>query len=406
MSANCNMAVPSKKLDGRKARQKYVRRKPRLTVSQILAWADAHHARTGAWPKESSGLVFDALGQTWSAVNTALEVGHRGLRGGSSLARLLFEHREVAGGKCLRPLTERQILIWADARYRRTGRWPKWNSGGIPETSGGTWSRVDDALKAGHRGLPGGSSLARLLFEKRGVRSQSCVPPLTEKQILKWADAHYRGTGQWPGCKGGAIADAPGETWANIDAALRMGQRGLPGGSSLPLLLQKKRGTRNPSSLPPLSEAKILAWAKKHFRRTGAYPACKGGAIADAPAETWTNVDAALRAGLRGLPGGSSLPHLLLEGLGAPLRSYLPPLSKEQILAWADRYFKHKRVWPTAYSERYPRDMPLEWISIEAALREGRRGLPRGSSLARLLAKERGVGMWRDKRSGRVSRGA
>ena len=36
---------------------------------------------------------------------------------------------------------------------------------------GDTWLHVDDALRCGIRGLPGGSSLAHLLFVHRGVRS-------------------------------------------------------------------------------------------------------------------------------------------------------------------------------------------------------------------------------------------
>ena len=56
-----------------------------LTEEQILAWADAHHARKGDWPKYDSGPVIDTPGETWSAVNAALRVGCRGLAGGSRL---------------------------------------------------------------------------------------------------------------------------------------------------------------------------------------------------------------------------------------------------------------------------------------------------------------------------------
>jgi len=43
--------------------------------------------------------------------------------------------------------------------------------------------------------------------------------------------------GRWPTLWRGAIEDAPGETWAAADAALKRGGRGLPGGSSLAKLL-------------------------------------------------------------------------------------------------------------------------------------------------------------------------
>jgi hypothetical protein len=58
-------------------------------VALILAWADEHQARTGQWPKASSGPVRAAPGEHWRALDAALHNGSRGLPGGDSLARLL-----------------------------------------------------------------------------------------------------------------------------------------------------------------------------------------------------------------------------------------------------------------------------------------------------------------------------
>jgi hypothetical protein len=44
-------------------------RLPPLTVAQILAWADAHRARTGEWPRVLSGPIPEAPGESWRAVN-------------------------------------------------------------------------------------------------------------------------------------------------------------------------------------------------------------------------------------------------------------------------------------------------------------------------------------------------
>jgi hypothetical protein len=60
-----------------------------LTVSHILAWADAQYQRTGEWPKATSGKVVRVPWETWLAVDSALRHGFRGLPGGDSLARLL-----------------------------------------------------------------------------------------------------------------------------------------------------------------------------------------------------------------------------------------------------------------------------------------------------------------------------
>jgi hypothetical protein len=69
------------------------RPQPPLTVEQILAWADAHKARTGDWPSAVSGAVAEAPEENWKALNQALWRGRRGLPGRDSLARLLRRER-------------------------------------------------------------------------------------------------------------------------------------------------------------------------------------------------------------------------------------------------------------------------------------------------------------------------
>src|SRR5262249_30093704 len=71
------------------------------------------------------------------------------------------------------------ILGWIDGFRKRVGRWPDRRSGVIPGTLGVTWTAVDQALKKGLRGLPGGSSLAKLLAERRGKRHRGLLPPYT-----------------------------------------------------------------------------------------------------------------------------------------------------------------------------------------------------------------------------------
>jgi hypothetical protein len=67
-----------------------------LTVAQILAWADNHHACTGTWPGPRSGRISGAAGETWSAVNRALRFGERGLHGGTGLYALLRQQGRFA----------------------------------------------------------------------------------------------------------------------------------------------------------------------------------------------------------------------------------------------------------------------------------------------------------------------
>ncbi len=362
-----------------------------LTVEQILVWADVHHDQTGQWPRKGSGSIANAPGEFWTNVDNALFQGIRGLPGGSSLSQLLAEHRGVRNIGGLPILTKEQILEWADSHRERTGKWPGIGSGPIEEAPGETWANVDAALREGRRGLPGGSSLPRLLAELRGARNIQGLPALTDNQVLAWADAHFERTEQWPTRESGPVVDCPGETWANIDRAITNGLRSFSGDSSLARLLAEHRGVRNHKALMPLTVEQILVWVDAYLDHIGQWPRKRSGPIANAPGETWANVDAALRAGTRGLPGGSSLPRLLAEHRGARNKQDLPILTENQILAWADVHFERKRQWPRMGSGRIV-DAPGEtWINVDAALKSGTRGLPGGSSLARLLAEERGV---------------
>jgi len=145
----------------------------------------------------------------------------------------------------IRPtLTVEQILAWADAHRARSGAWPTAASGPVRDAPVETWTGIDQALRSGLRGLPGGGSLARLLAECRGKRLPARGLPLTVEQVLAWADAHHARTGRWPTRTSGPVLDAPAENWANLNQALNEGYRGLPEGWSLPRLLEERRGVR------------------------------------------------------------------------------------------------------------------------------------------------------------------
>jgi hypothetical protein len=166
----------------RKGRKRW--RRPKLVIAQILAWADDYHRETGRWPKRSSGPIAGELEETWGRVNNALILGLRSLPGGSSLAQLLARYRGVRNVRGLPILTEKVILRWAQDHHRRTGAWPHENSGPVDGAPGEVWKNIDAALRQGTRSLRAGSSLARLLAARLGVRNPACTPPLTVEQIL------------------------------------------------------------------------------------------------------------------------------------------------------------------------------------------------------------------------------
>ena len=212
-----------------------------LPINQILAWADIHKAATGDWPNQKSGRV-EGTDETWSGLDAALQYGRRDLAVGSSLAKLLAEHRGVRNIGDLAPLTIKQILAWADAYKAASGDWPKQDSGQVTGTNK-TWGGINSALSRGNRGLPSGSSLAKLLSEHRGVRNPKGLSPLTVEQILIWADLHKEVTGDWPNQYSGQVTGT-NEKWHAIQYALGAGTRSLPRGLSLAKLLTARRGVQ------------------------------------------------------------------------------------------------------------------------------------------------------------------
>jgi hypothetical protein len=75
---------------------------PPLPMSRIVRWAKQHRKHTGQWTTVRSGPIADASGKRWHSIDLGAApgnsrftrgTGHRGLHGGSSLAKLLDEKR-------------------------------------------------------------------------------------------------------------------------------------------------------------------------------------------------------------------------------------------------------------------------------------------------------------------------
>lgn len=295
---------------------------PALAIERVLELADEYHSKHGKWPTGSSGRIADSSPDTWTGIDIALRHGNRGLPGGTSLAKLLAERRGRRSRSLVKHYSIDKILEWADDHRARTGSWPKVYSGEVTAEPMVTWNMVGHALSRGGHGLPGGVSLARLLTEHRGVPNRLDKRPLGESLILKWADAHKKRTGSWPTKDSGEIPRSNGETWQRIDNALRQGNRTLAGNSSLAQLLAAMRGVPNRKALPHFDPETILRWADDHHAHFDRWPTTWSGSVVAAPHETWAAVDAAFKAGGRGLAGCGyrSLSHMLDERRGRLVR--------------------------------------------------------------------------------------
>jgi len=286
-----------------------------------------------------------------------------------------------------KPLSVDKILMWMDDHRARTGRWPGRDSGYVLATTDDErWSAIDTALRLGHRGLPGNSSLVKLLATRRGVRHRSHTPRLALKQIVRWAREHQARTGRWPTTHSGSIHGASGETWKGVDAALRSMGRGLRVQGTLVQVLARHVGRRPRLRKTALVLGQIKHWGRSFRKRHGCWPGPVNEAVREAPGETWGKIDQALRQGYRGLPGGSSLGALF----GVKKGRKKAPLSLKQIGWWADAYFREHARWPVVQAGGIPGGRGLTWRAVDAALRQGHRGLKGGSSLYRFLKSRRG----------------
>lgn len=375
----------------------WLRGGPPLTIEMILAWADDFRRSYGFWPNPVSGRVAGQGAETWQRVSRAIMKGLRGLPGGSTLSRELQRHRQVFFGKDR--LAEDQIFCWAQSHFRRTGKWPQVADGPIPESSGANWDNINRALIHGFRGLPGGTCLKKLLVDRQviGPESLALRSVLTPDQIWEWAQTFHEGHGNWPVVTSGPIDGTKDDTWSKVGSSLSTGNRGLPGGSSLARFLAS-RGVlgRRRSNLAPITAQQILAWADAYFEEHGDWPYNDSGTIRGSDGLTWQKIDASLKVGRRGLPGGSTLSAFLSEHRtvenGNSRRRYRTSkarLSLDQIRAWAEEHRKRTGQWPHTNAGRIHSQDGLTWQVVDTALRSGCRGLAGGSSLSRLFGRKR-----------------
>ncbi len=224
---------------------------PELSRRKILDWVDEYYQRTSRWPQRDSGSLAWARDITWATIDRHLKKGNCSLPGGSSLSALLREARGIDAGKV--PLTEARITRWARQHHDETGRWPVTLSGKVRGRPGEDWAAIDMALRHTRRGLTRTTSLSRLLTEHARERYNPRLGPISISQIVEWARRHHRSTGRWPTHRTGPVRGMPRLKWSSIDYALRLGGRGLPGGTTLARLLDEH--VRHGLCVARLSEA-------------------------------------------------------------------------------------------------------------------------------------------------------
>lgn len=310
---------------------------PALPTQLIIDWITLFINKYERKPNMSDGNIEFAegeyAGETWSGVNAALWRGGRGQPGKSSLASLIQENFGIKNIQDLPALSATLILDWIKQYIDVHGKKPNRTSGIIEPVSeeykGITWTIINTALEVGTRGLPGGSSLAKLIDNKMGIANPMNLPSLNEELIINWVTQFINTHKEKPLRSSGVIefasADHKGITWLAVDSALKRGRRGISGKSSLASLIAKTFSFKNHMNLSPLTEEMIVGWVTQYIDIRGEKPTQNSG-ILDFVSEaykgiTWLAINTALDKGGRELLGGSSLAKLIEKHLGIKNRT-------------------------------------------------------------------------------------
>ncbi|MDC0274489.1 hypothetical protein OAK91_07135, partial [Planctomycetaceae bacterium] len=393
--------------------------KQELTVSQILSWADEHHKRTGKWPKHNSGKVHEQ-DETWNAIDFSLKTGGRGLKEQLSLAKLLWERRGVKWRRRKRSLNLDWIQEQAIHYYYMTGKWPTNTSGEIFDT-GENWMNIQIALQTGDHGLKGGQSLEQLLYEFSTTLNDTDKAKIPKKDLalgfIYSKIYEYRNlTGKWP--KSNAPVDSDQNLrWGRLYYQLKIGFEGLPRGINLNALIDAIKIDKHDKFTPhKLTKAWIKKQSQIFYSVNHEFPNPRKTGYLRYIGRTnlsWESIDLALKFGLRGLNGGSSLVSLFVTKYSKTNRKNSqkdidekPPTTHSKntsfkssnqssktnssgltygwIAIQASEYYSEHGKWPNAYSGKID-GSDTTWASIDAALRIGLKGFPGGESLDRLI---------------------
>lgn len=208
---------------------------------------------------------------------------------------------------------------------------------------------------------------------------------LTKEMIINAARRFYENHKKLPTIDTKeAVPGMDGEKWLNLSQALRLGLRGVAKSGSLSKVLEplkQELGLDN-----SLTKAMITEAAKKFYRTHGSLPNLNSTEPVPGMAkDTWAKLDKALRYGNRKLSKGSSLSKLL-----APLKlkfGLSKILTEAKIVEAIIRFYRIHHNFPAVKTiEPVPGIANAKWDSLNSSLRLGLRGLPKGGSLAKLLA--------------------
>ena len=276
-----------------------------LTEDLIIKMAKAHHKKTGKYPTSKSAWVLEGS-DSWASISYALASGIRGLSGGSSLAKLL-EERGLKRNFLNIIYPNKEEILQAGINFRDNndnGKFPTKEAGQVSELPSFTWGSLNEALKKVKiEGIPNKTTLADLWVSEFNQRNQNNLPDFSISEILEWCDLYEKNHNEFPVLTSTPIPEMGQETFRTIDVALIYGRRGLKnsGFKSLSNLLVRERGKKSSKDLPDLEIKKIKIWMLQWYLNNLSWPTAGDGEVPSSGGEKWSNLNASMFNGSRGL---------------------------------------------------------------------------------------------------------
>ncbi len=297
-----------------------------LSEDLIFSWITQFMTKHGRKPSpKKDGVIEFATeayqGETWVSISAALRNGGRGLSGGTSLSSFIENRLAVKKQKCNSvSLSEDLICFWIKQFIVKYGKKPTQQSGIIEFADGAyegdSWLCVSAALRNGGRGLPKGSSLSQLIEKRFGLKRQEYGPRLTEESILDLIKKYIAKYDRKPNCKTGLVEGHENLTWSALNRRLEIGDKTLPGGSSLAKLIEKELGIRDSNRPPALIPLELVKdWVRQYLKKYGKRPLVSNSIKIEFAnglhkGISWGSVNRALLRGGCSLPKGTTLADL------------------------------------------------------------------------------------------------
>jgi hypothetical protein len=377
-----------RELDGQAGRVSRAISRRVASVGGALAGAggEARKALARVWEEILDEFRDETL--TEPATTTALDRQIHQLSGSDivSFAGRLREGLRIAQGASI-AVADLHEEIWD--YHHRYGTWPTVNAGFV-ERFEVAYGYLDHCLRVGQRGLGPGSSLYQECVRVAGARG---VPiedrrgddtPWTLEMVQGAIREHYQETGRFP-VKGDKGECPLGVTWGTLDYYLRTGGfHALAGDTTLAgqvTAVQTALGmTRKAGAI---TREQVLAAIAAHHGAAGSYPDRSSPGEVPGIGGAWGSLNNRLRKGLLG--ESLSLADLAREARqqrGDPAPGARPPLTTADVHAAIVDHRRERGAPPTRQTRNLSA-LGIGWGALDNLLKNGGRGLPGGSSLAR-----------------------